>query len=180
MREDLMKKIIIIILLILSGMILAQENNSIKNELRKLTTEEKLDVAVSNSMSYMIMGISYAKSLGKTSEEFAEHSAKMVIPAYQFLRGKRPFEMIDIINRVQQTDKYFVMEISESSDSSVTGRMSLFGINNIKAARGVGGVSEDDCFKFYNKFVQSLSAGVGFNYEYNVKGDWIEFKLSKN
>lgn len=175
-----MKKIIIIILLILSGLILAQEGRTTKDELRKLTTEEKLDVAVSSSMSYMIMGISYAKSLGKTPEEFAEHSAKLVIPAYQFLRGKRPFEMIDIMNRVQQTDKNFVMEINESNDSSLTGRMTLFGVDNIKAARSAGGVTEDDCYRFYNKFVQALSAGIGFDYEYSVKGDWIEFKLTKN
>jgi hypothetical protein len=175
-----MKKLIIIFLLILSGIIMAQEKESAKVELRKLTIEEKLDVAVSNSMSYMIMGISYSKSLGKTPEEFAEHSANMVIPAYQFMKGRRPFEMIDIMNRVQQTDRYFVIEINESTDSIVRGRMTLFGINNIKAARGAGGVTEEDCYKFYNKFVSTLSAGVGFNYEYNIKDGWIEFKLIKN
>ncbi len=141
-----MKKLAVIIILIVSGILLAQGNNSPKEELRKLTVEEKLDAAVSNSMSYMIMGISYAKSLGKTPEEFARHSAEMIIPAYQFLRGKRPFDMIDIMNRVQQTDKSFVMEIDESTDSILKGRMTLFGINNVKAARGIGGVSEEDCY----------------------------------
>ena len=63
-----MKKLIIIILLILSGIILAQEKETGTVELRRLTIEEKLDFAVSNSMSYMIMGISYAQSLGKTPE----------------------------------------------------------------------------------------------------------------
>ena len=170
----------LMILLVLSSMLFAQGNNSQKDELRKLTTEQKLDVAVSNSMSYMIMGISYAKSLGKTSEEFAEYSADLVIPAYQFLRGKRPFEMIDIMNRVQQTDKNFVLEISESSDSLLGGRMNLFGIKNIKAAMGAGGVTEDDRYRFYNTFVQTLAESIGFVYEYKVADDWIEFKLSKN
>ena len=96
------------------------------------------------------------------------------------MKGRRPLEMIDIINRVQQTDKFFIMEINESSDSMVSGRMTLFGINNIKAAKGVGGVTEEDCYGFYNKFVQTLSSGVGFNYQFNVKGDWIEFKLTGN
>ncbi len=178
-ERSIMKKLIIIFLLILSGITLAQGKELAKDELRKLTVEEKLEVAVSNSMSYMIMGISYAKSLGKTPEEFAEHSAKMVIPAYQFMKGRKPFEMIDIINRVQQTDNYFVMEINESTGSIVRGRMTLFGINNIKAARGIGRVTEDDCYKFYNRFVQTLSEGVGFNYQFNVKEDWIEFTLSK-
>lgn len=175
-----MKKLIIIILLILSGIILAQGNESTKDELSKLTVEEKLDVAVSNSMSYMIMGISYAKSLGKTPEEFAEHSAQMIIPAYQFMKGRLPFEMIDIMNRVQQTDKNFVLEIKESSDSMVSGKMNLFGITNIKVAKGTSGVTEEDCYKFYNKFVQTLSAAVGFDYEYNIKEDWIEFIITKN
>jgi len=165
----------LITFLVLSSMLLAQENN-----LKELTIEEKLDVAVSNSMSYMIMGISYAKSLGKNPEEFAEHSAKLVIPAYQFMKGRHPFEMIDIMNRVQQTDKYFVIELNESSDSIVSGRMTLFGINNIKAASGAGGVTEEDCYKFYNKFVRTLSAGIGFNYEYDVKDNWIEFILTRN
>jgi hypothetical protein len=175
-----MKWLNIIVCALLSSLLLAQEKDISKYELRKLTIEEKLDVAVSNSMSYMIMGISYAKALGKTPEEFAEYSAEMIIPAYQFLQGKRPIEMIDIINRVQQTDKYFVMEIYESSDLILKGKMSLFGINNIKAARGTGGVTEDDCYRFYNKFVQTLSSSIGFKYEYNVKEGWIEFTFSKD
>ena len=169
----------LIALFVFSTMLFAQENNSPQNELSKLTTEQKLDVAVSNSMSYMIMGISYAKSLGKTPEEFAEHSADLVIPAYQSLKGKEPFQLMDIMNRVQQTDKNFVLEINKSSDSSVSGRMSLFGINNIKAARGAGGVTEDDCYMFYNTFVKTLSAGIGLDYKYSRNGDWIEFELSK-
>ena len=164
----------LILFLLLSGFLFAQ-----KNELTKLTTEQKLDIAVSNSMSYMMMGISYAKSLGKTPEEFAIYSADLVIPAYQFLKGRRPFEMVDMMNRVQQTDKNFVIKLSESSDSVVSGRMNLFGLKNIRAAKGAGGVTEDDCYRFYNTFVKNVSAGVGFDYEYMVDDGWIEFKLSK-
>ena len=170
-----MKKLLVVIILVLSCNLFAQ-----KNELKKLTTEQKLDVAVSNSMSYLIMGISYAKSLGKTPGDFAVHSADLVIPAYQSLRGKGPLQLIEIINRVQQTDKNFILEIKESSDSSISGRMNLFGINNIRAAKGAGGVTEDDCYKFYNTFVQTLSAGIGFNYEYKIDDGWIDFILSKN
>jgi hypothetical protein len=58
--------------------------------------------------------------------------------------------------------------------------MNLFGIEKIKAARGVGGITEEDCYGFYNKFLQTLSLGIGYKYEYTVKEDWIEFKLSKD
>jgi hypothetical protein len=175
-----MKRNILLMLFSLTSLLFAQTNNPSTGELKRLTVEEKLDVAVSNSMSYLIMGISYVKSLGKTPEEFAEYSANLVIPAYQFLREKKPFDMINIINQVQQTDKHFALEITEVSDSNIKGKMNLFGINNIKAARGAGGVTVDDCYRYYNKFVETLSSGVGFKYVYNVKEDWIEFKLSTN
>lgn len=174
-----MKQLVVLIFISISNMLIAQGNNSTKPELRKFTVDEKLDIAVTNAMSYMIMGISYAKSLGKTPEEFAEYSAKLVVPAYQFLSGKKPFEMINVMNTVQQTDKHFVIEINESDDSFISGRMNLFGASNIIAARNLGGVTLEDAYSFYNKFVQTLAAGVGFKYEYNLKDDWIVFKLTK-
>ena len=175
-----MKRKFFLIFLTMSISLFAQTKNPVMNDLRMLTTNEKLDAAVSNSMSYLIMGMSYAKSLGKTPEEFAEYSANLVIPAYQFLKEKKPFDLINIINQVQQTDTHFVLEITESSVSNVKGRMNLFGIEKIKAARGVGGITEEDCYAFYNKFLQTLSLGIGYKYEYTMKEDWIEFKLSKD
>jgi hypothetical protein len=84
------------------------------------------------------------------------------------------------MNTVQQTDRQFVLEIHESSDSTLSGRMSLFGIQTIKASRAAGGVTVDDCYRFYNKFVQTLSSGIGLKYECNVADDWILFKLTKS
>jgi len=55
-RENSMKKLILLLILILAGILFAQENNPVNDNLKK-----------------------------RTSEEFAEHSVNRVIPAYQLL-----------------------------------------------------------------------------------------------
>lgn len=171
-----MKKIVLCIMLVFPHMVFAQGSAVQPFAMSKLTLEERLDRSVMNSISYMMMGISYAKSLGQTPEAFAEYSARMVIPAYEFLRGKKPIELLNIMNTVQQTDRQFVLDIRESTDSISSGRMTLFGIQTIKASRAASGVTVDDCYRFYNK---TLSSGIGLDYKCDVAEDRIIFKLTK-
>jgi hypothetical protein len=175
-----MKNITVIVILLLTQLLSAQENASSSFKLTKLTPEQKVDRAVMNSVSYMMMGISFAKSCGKTPQDFAVYSAGLALPAWQFLKGKNPVEALDAINRVQQSDSNYLLEITESSASQLTGRMRLYGLAIIQMSRDFGGVTVDDCYTFFNTFVQIFYSHIGFKYEYQVTDDWIVFKLSKS
>jgi hypothetical protein len=177
-----MKKIINLVLIsifLLTSNLLAQDQKSTKNDLPQLTAEQKVDRAMMNSISYMMLGLSYAKSLGKTPEEFAKHSVKIVAPFYQRMKGSSPSNFLKTMYTVQQTDKNFSMEILESSESSVKARMSLYGINVIKASVPFGKVTVEDCYIFYNKFVGGLTETIGFDYTYKIEDEQIVFTLSK-
>jgi hypothetical protein len=175
-----MKNIVHILLIVFANALFSQGNPAQDIGLTQLTLEQKLDRSVANSVSYLSMGLSFAKSLGKTTEEYAEYCASLAIPAYQFLRGKSPFDVINVIYGVQQTDKNFEMHIDERSDSSLTGRMRLFGLPYIRLSKGFGGVAETDFYTFYNTFFEKFIESIGFTYEYEVKEDWIVFTISKN
>ena len=175
-----MIKMVVIIFLILSQFLFAQEKTGKGAELTNFTLEQKLDRAVMNAISYMRMGLSYAEALGKTPEEYAVYCANLAIPAWQFLIERNPIDVIDAIYGVQQTDKYFEIEITEKTDASVQGRMRLYGLPYIKASDGFGGVSVEDCYVFYNTFVQTFTKALSFRYEYAIEEDWIVFTLSKD
>jgi hypothetical protein len=167
----------VLIVLLFSVMLTGQVNVPGQTGLTELTPEEKLDRAVMNSVSYLIMGVSFAKSQGKPAEDYARFCAELAVPAYQSLLGRNPIDVINAIYRVQQADKNFALEILQSSESVLEGRMQLYGIQFIRAANGFGGVTLDECYRFFNTFTQTFCMGIGFKYQYEVKEDWIVFKL---
>ncbi|OGC00856.1 hypothetical protein A2V82_07300 [candidate division KSB1 bacterium RBG_16_48_16] len=175
-----MRNIISILFIVFANALFSQETPAQDIGLTQLTLEQKLDRSVMNSVSYLSMGLSFAKSMGKTAEEYGEYCAGLAIPAYQFLIGRSPIEVINVIYGVQQTDKNFEIQIDESSGSSLTGRMSLFGLSYIRLSDGFGGVTEADFYTFYNTFFKKFVESVGFAYEYEVKEDWIVFTINKN
>ena len=177
-----MKKIINLVFIsifLLTSNLFAQDQKLTKNDLPQLTLEQKVDRAMMNSISYMMLGLAYAKSLGKTPEEFAEHSVKIVAPFYERMKGSSPLNFLKTMYTVQQTDKNFSLDILESSETSVRARMSLYGINVIKASVPFGNVNVDDCYTFYNTFVGGLTQTIGFDYSYKIEDEQIVFTLSK-
>jgi len=165
--------------LILFHPVRGQEVTGERLELPELSVEQKVDRAVMNAISYMMMGISYAKSLGETAFSFGAHSAGMAVPFYEELRGQSPMAVIEALNNVQQTDRRFQIEVYSSTDTSLQARMTLYGIQYIRLSDGFGGVLVDDCFSYYNAFLETFTGSLGYRYTYEVEGDWIRFSITK-
>ena len=174
------KEIVHFVVLLIVTSLIAQETPQKEDELPKLTLEQKADRAVMNSVSYMVMGISYAKSMGKSVEDYAIYCAELAEPFYQRLKEGTPIDVIRTLYGVQQTDKFFQIEILNSSEISVHARMTLYGIRYIDPDNPFGGVTVDECYRFYNTFVKGFANSLGFTYTYSVDGGWIVFTLSKN
>ncbi len=167
------------IIIFLIGFHNAQEQTMLKIQLPQLSEDQKLDRAVRNSISYMMMGISYAKHLGRTPEEYAEYCAEITIPFYQRIKGKNPLRLIERVYAVSQADKYFTLNITDTTKSKVRAQMSLYGIQYIEQTGAFGGVSVDDCYNFYNKFMQSFCELLGYVYQYDMKEGLIDFSIIK-
>jgi hypothetical protein len=165
------------IFFIFSTFLFAQQNDVKKTQLPQLTVEQKLDRAVANSVSYMIFGISFAKSLGQSTEDYATYCANIAAPLYQGFKGANPLSIVKTIYTVQQSDKNLKLEILESSEKSLKAKMTLYGIQYINPTNPFGGVTVKDCYNFYNIFMEKFSSSLDFEYKYEVKNDWIYFVL---
>jgi hypothetical protein len=164
----------------ITASLVAQVTPQTASELPQLTLEQKVDRAVMNSVSYMVMGISYAKSVGKSVENYAAYCADLAKPSYQRLKDGTPMDVLRTLYGVLQTDKFFRIEILNSSKTSVSARMKLYGIRYIDPENPFGGVTVGECYRFYNTFMDGFTKSVGFTYAYDVEADWIVYTLSKN
>lgn len=149
----------------------------IQLELPKLTPEQKQERAVMNSISYMMMGIAYAKQLGKTPEEYANFCAEITAPFYQRMKGQNPLTLLKRIVAVHQADKSFTIVVLDTSNSLVQARIPLYGLEYIKRTGNFGGVTIEDCYSFYFSFMESLCDLLGYEYQYNLQGELIDFTI---
>jgi len=168
---------VLFVIFVLSISTIAQQQDAQQKKLPQLSLEQKLDRAVANSVSYMIFGISFAKSSGKTVEEYAEYCAKITAPLYKGFVGTNPLSIVKTLYTVQQSDKNLKLEILESSEKSLKARMTLYGIQYVDPDNPFGGVTVKDCYNFYNIFMEKFSKSLGFDYKYEVENKWINFTL---
>ncbi|MBN2007744.1 hypothetical protein JW960_00195 [candidate division KSB1 bacterium] len=163
----------------LSTIVTSQEQTTQPVQLTQLTIEQKADRAVMNSISYMVFGISYAKSQGQTVAQYAEYCARTTAPFYQRFSNQPPIGIIRATHNVLQSDRNYQLEITESTDSTITGRMTLYGVQYINPENPFGGVTVDECYEFYNTFITHLLKSIGMNYSYKLNVEWIEFEIHK-
>lgn len=149
----------------------------IELELPDLTPGQKQERAVMNSISYMMMGIAYAKQLGKTPEEYAKFCAKITAPLYQRMKGQKPLTLLKRIVAVHQADKSFTIVVLDTSTSLVKARMPLYGLEYIKRTADFGGVTVEDCYSFYNSFMEYFCDLLGYEYRYNLQDELIDFTI---
>jgi hypothetical protein len=152
-------------------------SQSIELGLPELTPEQKQERAVMNSISYMMMGIAYAKQLGKTPEEYANFCAEITIPFYQRMKGQNPLTLLKRIVAVHQADKSFTIVVLDTSTSLVQARMPLYGLEYIKRTGNFGGVTVEDCYSFYNSFMEKFCDLLGYEYSYNLQDELIDFTI---
>jgi len=148
-------------------------------KLPQLSVPQKIDRGLYNSLSYMIMGISYIKAIGGSIDGYAKHMADATIPYWSGLRGQHPKSFVQSFYRTSQVDKNFTLEVTGVTDSEVKGRMSLYGINAIKDWNSYGGVSLEECYEFSGLFNKYFAEALGFNWDQKIVDKLIEFSISK-
>jgi hypothetical protein len=174
MKERFTFRLIIIVMVFFS----LGHSQSIQLELPELTPEQKQERAVMNSISYMMMGIAYAKQMGKTPKEYANFCAKITAPFYQRMKGQNPLPLLKQIVAVHQVDKSFTIVVLDTSTSMVKAQMPLYGLDYIKRIGDFGGVTIEDCYSFYSSFMESLCDLLGYVYQYNLQNELINFTIN--
>ena len=87
-------------------------------------------------------------------------------------------KFVQEISSNKQQFKDFQMEIIESKETFVRGRMKGYGDNLVKEYN-MGGVTVDDYKRFFYKKWGTIANCVNYDYKQEAKGEWIEFTVSK-
>jgi hypothetical protein len=176
-----MKRIVIavcVVVFILSFSILAQEKKEQSIELPQLNLEQKLDRSVRNTISRDIVSIAFAKSMGKTPEDYGKFIGGLTAFFWADIKGKGPVPFVQYWYRFLQTDRYSKMEILSVSKTSVKAKMTVYGETYIRALADLG-VTIDEYASYYGKYTEILADSLGLEYKQKLEGDWIVFTVTE-
>ena len=148
-----------------------------KMMLPKLTVEEKWQRARVNLVYFLVSGIAYAKSMGKSAEDFGTFTGNTAVPKWAN-RGKGIKVLIEWLCRNKQQFSKFQMEILSESDTTIEARMKGFGTEDVKLW-AESGVTVDDYVRFFGKKWEAIAKSLGVEYKQRVEGDWTYITASE-
>jgi hypothetical protein len=147
-------------------------------QLPQLSLEQKLDRSVRNTTGRDIAGIAYAKSLGKTPEDFGKYIGEHTAFFWADIKGKGSVLFVQYLYRFLQTDRNSKMEIQSVSEKSVKAKMTVYGETNIKALADLN-VTIEEYASFYGKYLETLAEYLGLEYKQKFDDGWIVFSVTE-
>jgi len=147
-------------------------------QLPQLSLEQKLERSARNTTTRDIVGIAYAKSLGKTPEEFGKYIGEHTAFFWADIKDKGSVPFVQYWYRFLQTDKNSKMEILSVSEKSVKAKMTVYGETNIKALSDLG-VTIEEYASFYGKYSETLAEYLGLEYKQKFEDGWIVFSVTE-
>lgn len=163
---------------VLSFSMLGQEKEKQSIEFPQLYLEQKLDRSVMNTVGREVGGIAYAKSMGKTPEDYGKFMGERLAFFWADIKGKGPVPFVQYLNRFLQTDRSATMEILSVSKTSVKAKMTVYGATHIKAFADLG-VTVEEYTRYYGKWFEVLADYVGLEYKQALEGGWTVFTATE-
>jgi hypothetical protein len=177
------KKIVgtILAVFIISSFIISQEKNAEKIELPQMEIEGKWHITRNNLTSSLMATIAFAKSLGKTPEDFGEFYAELTASTLK-PRVKSVKQFVQVINMLGQIfyseEEDYKIEILSESEISVEGRMSIPAAYPLKYWTEPG-VTVEEYIHYWGKYWSVSAEHIGMEYKQKFEEDWVYFTVSK-
>jgi hypothetical protein len=181
MKPSCLTKMIAVFLLLCTNGIQAQTTDTKPDQifqLPQLSLEQKLDRSVRNTTGRDIAGIAYAKSLGKTPEDFGKYIGENTAFFWADIKGKGSVPFVQYWYRFLQTDTNSKMEIISVSEKTVKAKMTVYGETNLKAFADLG-VTIEEYASFYGKYSEALAEYLGLEYKQKFEDGWIVFSVTE-
>ena len=147
-------------------------------ELPQLTLEQKWKTAESNLVYFVVSGIAYAKSKGKSPEDFGAFAGNVAAPCWEEDRGGGPQALVEGISRNKQQFGNFHMEILSESETTIEARLKGFGDDRVRD-RWEPVVTVDDYVRFFEKKWEAIADYLGLAYKQQVQGDWMVITVAE-
>jgi hypothetical protein len=181
MKALCLTTMVVVFLLLCTNGIQAQTTDTKPDQiiqLPQLSLEQKLDRSARNTTTRDIVGIAYAKSIGKTPEDFGKYIGEHTAFFWADIKGKGSVPFVQYWYRFLQTDKNSKMEILSVSEKSVKAKMTVYGESNIKALADLG-VTIEEYASFYGKYSEILADYLGLEYKQKFEDGWIVFSVTE-
>lgn len=171
------KKVIfgtILIIFILASSGLTQE----KIELPERTLEWKLNRAAQHMDLYICTAIAYAKSLGKTAEDYGKFVGQKFAPSWEGAKGQGVAPLIRTWSGHWQIYKNGEFEIVSESETSVTAKFNRPYSAYFKDG-DLYGVTMNDYETFLEQVGIAIANYLGLKYEQEEEGDNLIVTISE-
>jgi hypothetical protein len=162
-------------ILLFSSLAISQEKTTQKIQLTAPTIETTADFAVWRTDYYICTGIAYARSLGKTVDDFAEFVGSH--HSWEDMRGKGLAPPVQLLYFLIKNYKDGKFEILSESDSSVTMRSNRPYASYFNDGPLLG-VTVDEFESCLWKHIGIMARRIGLDFVYRVEGDQITSTLS--
>jgi len=168
----------ILTVFILSAFIIAQEQTEQKIELPERTPEWKLGRAVWHMDLYVCTGIAYAKSLGKTAEDYGKFVGEKFAPSWEGAKGQGVAALIRTWSGHWQLYENGKFEIISESETSVTAKLNRPYSAYFKDG-DLYGVTMNEYETFLEQIGLAIANYLGLKYEQKVEGDNLITTISE-
>ncbi len=155
--------------------VVAKDSAYVKIQLNDATVEQKQGYAVWRTDYYICTGISYAKSLGQTVDDFAVFVAGK---HYMGSGDKGLAPIVRLFHFVFESYPNSQFDIISESDSLVNMKSNRPYSANFKDGP-IFGVTLEEFERFLFQHIRLMAEKIGFDFAYHIEGDSMIFTLAK-
>lgn len=145
-------------------------------ELTPQTPEQRFAAASGNWAATIVVGISYAKSMGGTAEDFGRHMAGLAVPGW----GAPGSRKLDVIRGMQAGMMGFPsaeFEIADQTAESITARVNRPWASDFGETGMFWGVSLEEFESLWEVFGDALGDRFDMEYHHWIEGEWLFLRL---
>ncbi|MDH4273042.1 MAG: hypothetical protein OEW18_13805 [Candidatus Aminicenantes bacterium] len=164
-----------LVFLVLSSFTVSQDKTAEKIDLPQLDVQQKWHVARNNLTSLSMAAIAFAKSSGKTPEDFGAFYGKLTASTYQsMVKSVKEFAQApNVLGQIFYSEKEgYRLEILSASESSVEARMSIPAAYPLKYWTDPG-VTVEEYLRYWGAHWAVPAEQMGMEYKQKLEGDWV-------
>lgn len=140
----------------------------------ELTEQQKQEVLYNHVISYAASGVSYAKSLGKSPEEYGRYVGSLFTPFWDPAAGLQGFagQFMFIMAGIHPANE---MNIVDQDENSI--RVRLKNVDKPFKQGPLLGVSYEEYLEFSNGLLVVLAEFMKLDFSQRMADGWYEFSI---
>ncbi|WP_430937210.1 hypothetical protein [Saccharicrinis sp. 156] len=169
--------ILTLMLLLNVNVVIAQEDDSSRFNLMKAPIDKAARNAVWRTDFYICTGIAYAKSAGRTTDDFMKFVADTHVNTLNSIKGKGLEPIINLANFLITSYPDGTFEIISESPSTVKYKTNRPYISYFTKGYMVG-VTIDEFEKCLWGHFKLMLKSLGIDFDYHIEGDFVEAEVT--